>query len=184
MKKINIINYLNREDKWFLGGGNAVIWAPPFPQYLEKMGMWDTGSYYNHDYGPVFAVSILDEKGNEIIFEQKGRTWYPSHLECLYSSIRQKSSRIDVRECKMVLPNDTFTSEIEISNISKRSRKLNVVLWTMRTYSDEKTPGNIHTVSGGKDKLVFHSIYKITTGPEIHSVTAMGMDREPQGRVR
>jgi hypothetical protein len=177
MKRINIIEYLSGNDKWFLGGGDAVIWTPPFPQYLETMGLWDIGSYYNHDYGNVFAVTILDDDGKEIRFQQKRRVWNPSYLECEYVSVKTGAYYITVRERKMVLPNDIFTSEIEISNPHKISRKLNVIFWTMRMYSDEKTPGNVHTVSADKDKICFNSIFKITTGPEIHASTAMGMDR-------
>ena len=123
MGKIKIDEYLSRSDKWFLGGGNAVLWAPPFPQYLDRMGLWDIGSYYNHDYGNVFAVSILDESGKEIIFRQNSRIWRPSHLESEYVSVKTGSYYVTARERKMVLPNDTFVSEIEISNPHKKSSK-------------------------------------------------------------
>jgi len=176
MGKIKIIEYLSRSDKWFLGGGDAVLWAPPFPQHLETMGMWDVGSYYNHDYGNVFAVSILDEEGRKIRFKQEKREWYPSHLECRYVSIKTGVYYVTARERKMVLPNDTFVSEIELTNPHKKSRKLNVIFWTMRMYSDEKIPGNIHSVTADERKICFNSIFKITTGPEIHAATAMGMN--------
>ena len=177
MKKINIIEYLSRKDKWFLGGGNAVLWAPPFPQYLSRMGLWDIGSYYNHDYGNVFAVTILDEKGNEIPFRQKKRIWYPSHLECEYVSAGIGVTRISANEIKMVLPNDTFVSEITLSNLHKVNSKLNIIFWTIRLYSDKKIPGNVHSIMADKKEIYFHSIFKITNGPEIHAVSAMGIDR-------
>jgi hypothetical protein len=76
MKKLNILKYLERNDKWYLGGGNRLIWTPPFPAWLDYPGFWDKALYYIYEIEPVFTWTILDEerKGIGFIFlDRAGR---------------------------------------------------------------------------------------------------------------
>lgn len=41
MPLIDPIELLTRDDKWYLGNGGLLIYAPPFPQYLRTPGFWD-----------------------------------------------------------------------------------------------------------------------------------------------
>ena len=87
-------------------GQNIHLFCAAFHQWLEKMGMWDYANFYNHNYGPVFTITALDETGREIQFQQPARVWYPTHLECAYTAIMHQPLPLYASEQKMVLPED------------------------------------------------------------------------------
>jgi len=45
MPLIDPIELLHRQDKWYLGNGGMLIYAPPFPQWLATPGFWDECHY-------------------------------------------------------------------------------------------------------------------------------------------
>ena len=57
------IELLARDDKWFLGSGDGIIFAPPFPAWLDAPGFWDEGTVYQYQVGPLFTVTWLDADG-------------------------------------------------------------------------------------------------------------------------
>ena len=60
------IEALARPDKWFLGGLDGVVWAPPFPRWLHRPGFWDAAHLLQYEVGPGFSVALLDGAGAEI----------------------------------------------------------------------------------------------------------------------
>ena len=60
------IETLARTDKWYLGGLDGVLWAPPFPRHLDRPGFWDPIHLLHQEVGPCFSVALLDRKGVEI----------------------------------------------------------------------------------------------------------------------
>ena len=60
---------LARPDKWFLGGLDGVVWAPPFPRWLHKPGFWDPAHLLQYELGPCFSVALLDADGREVGLE-------------------------------------------------------------------------------------------------------------------
>ena len=60
------VGALGRPDKWYLGGLDGVVWAPPFPRWLGRPGFWDPAHLLNQSVGPCFAVALLDEEEREI----------------------------------------------------------------------------------------------------------------------
>ena len=100
-----------------------------------------------------------------------------THLECAYTALTRRPLPLYATERKMVLPNDTFVSEMRFLNGAHQRRKLNILFWTMRMYSDQRLPGNVHGVMADERSMSFESIFKITDGPEVSAVTVMGMDR-------
>jgi len=42
MAKLNILKLLSRSDKWYLGCGGPLVWTPPFPIWLDRLGFWDS----------------------------------------------------------------------------------------------------------------------------------------------
>ncbi len=59
------IEALARDDKWFLGGLDGVVWAPPFPRWLNRPGFWDPAHVLQHEIGPGFSVALLRPDGSE-----------------------------------------------------------------------------------------------------------------------
>lgn len=135
MNATTVLKSLQRDDKWYLGGGNRLLWAPEFPLHLDVPGFWDKASYYNFEFAPLFTWSLLDESGSEISLEAGRRSWDPS---CLKSSFRSKgqAGTLSVTERKCVLPNNVAVSEITVRNTSRKRRRLHLVAWTAVESSD------------------------------------------------
>lgn len=61
---------LKRTDKWYLGGLDGVVWAPPFPAWLHRPGYWDPAHLLHLEIGPCFSVALLDGDGREIMLRR------------------------------------------------------------------------------------------------------------------
>ena len=79
------IRSLARSDKWFLGGLDGLVWAPPFPAWLDKPGFWDPGHLLHYEVGPLFTVAFLDRSGTELPLTPattaSGDTWQPDRMK-------------------------------------------------------------------------------------------------------
>ena len=113
MKKHKILELLKRTDKWYLGGGNRLLWAPEFPLFLDYPGFWDNAMYYNFPFQPLFTWTILSDSGEEIKLKFIRRIWTPAEIVQEYKcSINNINMR--VYERKSLLPVDAATSSISI----------------------------------------------------------------------
>ncbi len=151
MRRLNPLTYLSRPDKWYLGGGNRLLWAPPFPVWLDYPGFWDKAHYYNLEIDPVFTWTILDENGVEIPLRANKRRWDPSKLETSFeicglgfedpkSQNSKLKTSLRFSEDKCCLPNDVLASVVTIRNRSNKRRKLHLVAWTIQpTYPSQQT---------------------------------------------
>jgi hypothetical protein len=180
MKKLDILKYLERKDKWYLGGGNRMIWTPPFPVWLDYPGFWDKAHYYNYEIDPVFTWTILDEEGKEIALRGKGRTWDPSKLVTRFtihdSSRKQRGLKIE--ETKCCLPEDALTSVVTIRNKSLRTRKLSVIAWTIQPNYPSKKTNEIKQISVGKAGFAFTKNLHRANAPILPIGCAFGMNRK------
>ena len=164
MKKLEILPYLSRPDKWYLGGGNRLLWAPPFPAYLDSPGFWDEAQYYNYELKPLFTWTLLDEEGSEIVLDFQRRSWKPSVLAQEYlGQLRTSKSALRIMESKVVLPSDVAASVVRILNPSGKTRRLQFVAWTVQDIEDL-------TVSRAK----FDLLKKGKTTDEYYAYTELG----------
>lgn len=131
MVKIDILTYLSRNDKWYLGGGEALVWAPTHPQWLDQLGFWDGAHYYGYELQPVFAVTLLDEKARVLTPRFQSRQWCPAFLTQTY----HVAGNIELTERRAVLPNDSLVSELTLKNASKEPRTVHLVMWTAQPTS-------------------------------------------------
>lgn len=122
-----VLGYLARNDKWFLGGGKKVIWAPEFPVWLEQPGFWDHACYLDYKVGPLFTLTILDKNGREIDLQWRERYWQPDHTTNLY---RNRRYELNIAERRALLPWDTLVSTFEISNGLEEEQTYQLILWT------------------------------------------------------
>lgn len=123
--KIFPLKLLERADKWYLGGGNRLLWAPEFPLHLDMPGFWDHASYYNYSFEPLFTWAILDQDGRELLPRFKSRRWNPAELVQQFVC-----EHLEIEETKCVLPNDVALSTLILRNKSRKSRKLHLIVWT------------------------------------------------------
>jgi hypothetical protein len=166
MKKLNVLKYLERKDKWYLGGGNRLIWIPPFPVWLDYPGFWDKAHYYNYEIEPVFTWTILDEDGNEIPIRSVERQWNPSKLTTSYemedvgyaslrSQIANLKSALSITEDKCCLPNDVLSSVVRMKNSSKKTIKLNFITWTIQPNYQAKKMGEVAGIKVERSEIAF-----------------------------
>ncbi len=72
-----------RSDKWYLGGGDRLLWSPAFPVWLRHPGLWDEVDYFNHSLFPGFTWTLLDAAGRPWPRQRSRLTWSPAGLAAL-----------------------------------------------------------------------------------------------------
>ena len=175
MKKIDPLTYLSRPDKWYLGGGGRLLWAPPFPLHADRAGFWDKAHYYNFEIQPLFTWTLLDEDGIEIGLEQKDCVWNPAVLTQRFTASNPK---LAIKEQKSVLPNDVAVSRISITNHSHKTRRLHLVAWTVQETQPSK---NLAWLSDGQYRdgaIAFEKHFKHADRPEFRCAALLGCNRK------
>lgn len=127
MNSNQVLGYLARYDKWFLGGGKKVIWAPEFPLWLEQPGFWDHACYLDYKVGPLFTLTLLDEQYREVSLRCRERHWQPDHATNLY---RNQRYGLNVAERRALLPWDTLVSTLEFNQTLEKEQTFHLVLWS------------------------------------------------------
>ncbi len=72
-----------RSDKWYLGGGDRLLWSPPFPVWLRHPGLWDEVHYFNRALFPCFTWTLLDARGRPWPLQRSRLAWSPAGLSAL-----------------------------------------------------------------------------------------------------
>ncbi|MCC6317673.1 MAG: hypothetical protein IT361_08285 [Gemmatimonadaceae bacterium] len=120
------IELLAREDKWYLGCGDGILFAPPFPVWLDAPGFWDEATIYQYQVGPLFTVAWLDGDGRELPLRLVSRRWSPAELTVDYAL----PDGITAREVRTVQPRGVFGSEWTLHGHG--ARDLHAVAWTVQ----------------------------------------------------
>lgn len=121
---MDVIESLARDDKWYLGSGDGIIFAPPFPLWLDAPGFWDDAQLYQYAIGPLFTVTILDHDGRELPLVARRRRWTPAELTVEYDL----PGGIQAIEIRTVQPGGVFASEWSLR--APRAVSLHAVAWT------------------------------------------------------
>ncbi|HUU42590.1 MAG TPA: hypothetical protein VMX57_02360 [Planctomycetota bacterium] len=146
-----IFELLERPDKWYLGGGRVVLWAPKFPRHLDVPGFWDPGTYYHAPVGPVFTVTILAENAHPLEMKVISRRWRVSHLVIAY----ELGESLTMVERRSLSPEDVLVSELEIKSNATTQRQLDIVVWTAQpTRSDAPGKDFVTTVRSQREAMV------------------------------
>ncbi len=172
---MDILSLLSRTDKHFLGGGNRVVWTPPFPVWLDEPGFWDKASYFNFDFEPVFAVTILDENGKELRPKFLRRDWNPARLRQIYNL----PHKLLMIEEKAVLPEDSLVSALSFKNNGREKQTLHIIFWTAQDSNPYESRLFVDNVDVMDNKIGFTKFIRLQELP-MHSIhTAMGLSDEP-----
>src|SRR5262249_13293369 len=134
--RLDPLEYLEREDKWYLGGGRAAMFAPAFPRWLDRFGFWDEAYFADVRLERLFTILILDEEERPLVLQRGDRRWTPDAL----TQIHVTPDGLRIREDKVVTAHDTLASRISIYNEGKRGRSLHLILWSLQATGDLK-PG-------------------------------------------
>jgi hypothetical protein len=107
------LHLLSRKgDKWFLGNGLGLIYAPSFPEYLNVLGFYDNADYFDIKVEPVFTITVLDETLNplRLQLDQTSPLWTPASFTQRFVS----DNGLSIIEHKTMSPNNALTSTLEI----------------------------------------------------------------------
>ena len=130
---MNILKLLERDDKWYLGGGDSLVFTPLFPQWLHIPGLWDESHFYNIPLKPLYTISFLSKDGKELKPKLIKTKWDPSKL------IRRFALTNDLTfiETDVLLPNDILSTTLRFEG---KSQKIDMILWTAQLNGrNEKT---------------------------------------------
>ncbi len=177
-KQTDPLVLLGRTDKWYLGGGGRLLWAPLFPTHLDTPGFWDKAQYFNYELQPLFTWTLLDEKGEEIPLQCISRNWNPAKLSSAFST-HPAGRKLQFLEEKTILPNDIACSTIRLRNLSRRKATVHLVFWTVQEsnvpgtdvwiFEPEYHEGAItyerHIKPEGKPELCLSAILKLSRPP-------------------
>ncbi len=114
---------LSRGDKWYLGAGDGLVWAPPFPLWHETPGFWDEAHLLQYPVGPLFTVSVLPA-GPPLRAEEFD--WSPAGLRLRY----HMAPRLQAVERRSAPGDRILASEWQFTWKGARARTLDLVLWT------------------------------------------------------
>ncbi|MCX6135653.1 MAG: trehalase family glycosidase [Ignavibacteriales bacterium] len=176
MKKIDLLRYLERNDKWYLGGGNRLLWAPTFPLFLDFPGFWDEAHYYNYEIKPLFTWAILDDAGRESPLTFCRRTWNPAFMTQEYDcTLKGDARHVQVLETKSLLPNDVALSVVTLKNRSRNTLRLHLVAWTIQEIVPSKSSAWITDVERGRDGIAFTKFVRPSVAPHVEIACALAM---------
>ena len=128
---MNILKLLKRDDKWYLGGGDSLIFTPLFPQWLHIPGLWDEAHFYNIPLKPLYTISFLSKGGKELKPKLIDTKWDPSKLIRRFSL----TNNLTFIETDVLLPNDTLSTTL---NFEGKNQEIDVILWTAKV-NDQHT---------------------------------------------
>jgi hypothetical protein len=114
---------LARPDKWYLGAGDGLVWAPPFPRWLETPGFWDEAHLFQYAVSPGFTVSFV-VAGEPLAVRCRSRRWTPAAL-----TLEHTIGRLRARETRCA-PGAGLTARWEVHNPTRQPWTLDIVAWT------------------------------------------------------
>ena len=188
MNTPSILDHLARPDKWYLGGGNRLVWTPSFPVWLDHLGFWDKASYYHLDLEPGYTITLLDEDDREIDYRFEERRWRPDGLTQHYRT----AAGLVLTERKTVHPADALQSILTLENNTDRPRTLKLVCWTVQPSYPARDEDHLSDVAYAAESLRFVRNTRYRNDPHPYTFgCALGLDQRvrsfaatlSQGRV-
>ncbi|MFB6248740.1 MAG: trehalase family glycosidase [Salinibacter sp.] len=176
MERIAPCAQLSRPDKWSLGGGDRLVWAPPHPQWLDTLGFWDEAHYYDCSLSPGFAVTVLRADGRPVTLHSGERHWRPDRLRQAYKA---PDAPLTLRETKTAHANDTLASTLRLKNTGASPLTLAVVVWTVHPVAPSDAADGIERLQAAGDQL--HFVRRVSAGDDrsYEVGCALGLDRSP-----
>lgn len=124
------LELLRRTDKWYLGSGDGLIWAPPFPAWQDTPGFWDEAHLLQYSVAPLFSICLLPcgERRVDLpgILRSRKMSWTPEELTLEYDIGRG----VKAVETRTAMGNRVLAARWEVRNTGRRPLSFDVVLWT------------------------------------------------------
>ncbi len=166
------LHLLERPDKWFLGGGNRLLYAPPFPVHRASPGLWDTAHYYNYPLASPFSYALLTEDGHEIPVRLAASSWRPDRWKRVF---RVDDGTYEVTEESALLPFDVIVSRLTVKNRTRLSRRIRIVGFTAREHRTNSGL-RISEVTSDRTAVMWTQHVRPEQRPELAIGCAFGSD--------
>jgi hypothetical protein len=172
-----VLSLLGRNDKEYVGGGNRLLYAPPFPFFSDTPGFWDPAHYYNYEIPRLFTWTLLDEAGKEIPLRYVSRHWNPARLTRTYRS-SPGGIVLSVAETRTILANDVALAQLRIRLPGRTTRRIHLVAWTV--FENFPAAGRTWIAEPECGRGVFGThLYAGAPGrPPVKIATALALDRK------
>jgi len=118
---------LARNDKWYVGGGSLLIYAPPFPMWDEVPGYWDTVHFGNLPIKHLLAVTILMD-GRVLALRLRNKSWFPDRSEYEFEA----ENGILLKMVRKPAPPDGLICEITLKPATRSAHTLDILFWGVR----------------------------------------------------
>ena len=122
---------LAREDKWYLGGAPALLYAPPTPQWEIAPGFWDEAHFLHFLVQPIFTFALIDDSGHAIELQPTGHRWQPHRRVKRFTG-----DGVAVEESQCCGPHDVLADIVRVRNTGDQGLRLRLVAWTTQLVSD------------------------------------------------
>jgi len=156
--RLDPLEYLERSDKWYLGGGRAACFAPTFPRFLDSFGFWDEAYFADVRLERLFTVLILGEDERPLALRRDVRRWTPDAL----TQIHTTGDGLRIREDRVITAHDTLASRLIVHNDGRRTRLLHLILWSLQDRaaprSDTPTTSAEETARAGDYFTFAHTV--------------------------
>lgn len=152
---------LLRTDKWYLGGGDRLLWAPPFPEWLSHPGVWDEVHYFNHALFPCFTWTLLSSDGWAYPLQRSRWQWSPAGAVCSLVPTAfpiHGTTPVDgrpegppgeatVEEALAITPDDRLCAEVSVeADHAAWDEGLHLVAWTA-----QPDTGGLYVLRDGRE---------------------------------
>ena len=117
---------LDRTDKWYVGSGDGLVWAPPFPIWHLTPGYWDDAHLLQYPVGPLFTISFIVPGGIALPCRARSTLWTPASFILDY----QLARGIRAREVRSAPGDRVLASEWTLENRSRMPATLDILCWT------------------------------------------------------
>ncbi len=138
---------LARDDKWYLGNGGMLIYAPPFPEHLHVPGFWDECHWGDTAVPNLLALGIVvelpEESGTrhvELVPRVIDWQWWPEGIRIRHSLgfaagiSGWRDSGYVLHEQRGIGSDSRLHCDLELAKVDPAADnlQLHIVAWTMR----------------------------------------------------
>jgi len=146
----SVCDLLLREDKHYLGSGDGLIYAPPWPLWLDRPGFWDGVHYFLFSFRPAFTITLVDSLGRECPLHPVSRVWTPAEL-----AVRYRADALELSEQRLVLAGGRLLSVCSLANHGHTPAHVSLVAWTAQEGRDLRDRA---AIVGGVDDVRFRVV--------------------------
>ncbi len=121
MTASDALERLRRPDRFTIGSGDGLLFAPWHPLWLDRPGFWDGVQWLMHELRPAFTWTLIDDTGRALPLRLVQRSATPADVIAEW-----RAGPVTVHERRALLPGGLIVAELDASG----ARGLHVVAWT------------------------------------------------------